>query len=122
MSRLTIISFSYKAGLPVDADMVFDVRFLRNPFYDPELKKLTGLDHKAADYIAGDSAFAGFYQQMTALLESFLPGYLEKREDDMVIAIGCTGGQHRSVYVAQKLGEFLEQKKYNVIIQHRELT
>ncbi len=100
---------------------MLDVRFLRNPFYEAELKALTGLDQKAADYIAADPGFTDYYEKMVEWLEVFLTDYLPKRDADMVIAIGCTGGQHRSVYVAQKLGDFLQQQGYPVSVSHRDI-
>jgi len=116
-----VVSFSFKRGVPRDADMVFDARFLRNPFYDDTLRDLTGLDEKVAEYIGLDPDFYQFFSNMTQLIEPLLPRYLQEGKSYLTIAIGCTGGRHRSVYTAEKLAGFLKQKEYKVGIRHRDL-
>ena len=116
-----LTSFSFKNGLPRDADMVFDVRFLKNPHYDPVLKNENGMHKDVGAYIESDRDFADFYQKLTDMLMPLLPRYLEEGKNYLTIAIGCTGGKHRSVYMVQKLGGFLECNGYKVTIRHREL-
>jgi len=118
---LVISSFSFKHGLPRDADMVFDVRFLKNPHYDPQLQPLTGLDPRVGAYIESDEGFDGFYARLTGLLVPLLPRYLDEGKSYLTIGIGCTGGRHRSVHVAQKLSRFLEGSGYNVTLRHRDI-
>ena len=101
--------------------MVFDVRFLKNPYYDDELKPLSGFDERVEDYIESDPGFSGFFESMTGLITPLLPRFVEEGKHYLTLAVGCTGGQHRSVYVVQKLGAFLKQLGYNVAIRHRDL-
>lgn len=119
---VVLTSFSFKTGVPRDADMVFDVRFLKNPHYDPALQQLTGLDAKVGAYIESDPDFAAFYTRLSDLLLPLLPRYLEEGKNYLTIAVGCTGGQHRSVYVVEKLGALLNDKGYNVTLRHRNLS
>lgn len=119
--KLVVTSFSFKRGIPAESNLVFDVRFLKNPHYDPELQPLSGLDEKVGAYIEANPDFAGFFSPLTALLEPLLPCYAAAGNKSLTIAIGCTGGQHRSVYVAQKLGGFLHKLSYNVTLRHRDL-
>ncbi len=117
-----VTSFSFKRGLPRDADMVFDVRFLRNPFYDEQLRDMTGLDGPIARFVESDPGFFSFFNQLTLLIEPLLPRYLQEGKSYLTVGIGCTGGRHRSVYVAEKLAGFLKQKEYKVGIRHRDLA
>lgn len=117
-----VTSFSFKRGLPRDADMVFDVRFLHNPFYDDQLRPLSGLDAPVAHFIESDPGFRGFFSQLVQLIEPLLPRYLQEGKSYLTVGIGCTGGRHRSVYVAEKLAGFLKQKEYKVGIRHRDLS
>jgi UPF0042 nucleotide-binding protein len=117
-----VTSFSFKRGVPRDADMVFDVRFLRNPFYNNDLRELTGLDPKVAAFVEADPDFAGFFENMTNLLTPLLPRYLLEGKSYLTIAIGCTGGWHRSVMLTEKLAGFLRKKEYKVGVRHRELV
>ncbi|MDX1975635.1 MAG: RNase adapter RapZ [Rickettsiales bacterium] len=119
---VALSSFSFKHGLPRDADMVFDVRFLTNPHYDPELQPLTGLDEAVGKRIETDPNFAAFFDRLIGLIKPLLPRYVEEGKNYLTIAIGCTGGKHRSVYVTQKLGHMLQMHGYNVTIRHRDLT
>jgi UPF0042 nucleotide-binding protein len=116
-----VVSFAFRNGLPRDADLVFDVRFLRNPHYDPVLRPQTGLDPAVGDYIEEDPDFAVFFERLTGLLELLLPRYREEGKTYLTIAIGCTGGRHRSVYTVQKLGEWLKDRAPRIDVRHREL-
>lgn len=119
--KIELVSFSFKRGLPAAVDMVFDVRFLKNPFYEAGLAHLSGLDDKAAAYIETDKDFAAFFSKLTALLETALPRYFSEERTKITIAIGCTGGRHRSVRVVQKLADFLQRRGYKVEACHRDL-
>lgn len=116
-----VTSFSFKRGLPREADLVFDVRFLRNPHYDPELRPLCGLDAPVDAYVAADPAFSGFFDNLTALVTPLLPRYREEGKRYLTIAIGCTGGQHRSVAVAARLGRALEDAGWDAQTGHRDV-
>jgi len=117
-----VSSFSFKRGVPRDADLVFDVRFLRNPFYDDQLRPMSGLDEPVAAFIERDPDFNRFFNNLTQLVEPLLPRYLQEGKSYLTIALGCTGGRHRSVYVAEKLTGFLKKKEYKVGIRHRDLN
>ncbi|TPW34192.1 RNase adapter RapZ [Oecophyllibacter saccharovorans] len=107
---LVIMSFAYPAGLPREADMVFDVRFLRNPHYDDELRPGTGLDRNVADYVKADPFFEAFYGHLTGLLETVVPRFVEEGKKYVTIAFGCSGGRHRSVTLAEAVAQDLAQK------------
>lgn len=125
MSRKTVVtvcSFSYRDGVPAQADLVFDVRFLRNPHYDLVLRPLTGKDAAVADYIRQDKDFGAFFTKITDLLSLLLPRYVEEGKSYLTIAIGCTGGKHRSVFTAESLYAWLlEKKMYTVVLEHHAL-
>lgn len=106
--RIEVLSFGFKYGLPLDADLVFDVRFLPNPYYMPELRNLTGLDNPVYTYVMGHKESEEFYQHLSALLQPILPGYQKEGKSVLTIAIGCTGGQHRSTAFAHRLAEDLK--------------
>lgn len=116
-----VTSFAYRNGLPREADLVFDVRFLANPHYVPELRPLTGRDDGVAAYVAADPAFPAFYRGLTDLLAPLLPRYAAEGKAYLTIAIGCTGGRHRSVYVAERLAVWLRELGTSVELRHREL-
>ncbi|WP_338210332.1 RNase adapter RapZ [Lactiplantibacillus paraxiangfangensis] len=118
--HIEMLSFGFKYGLPIDADIVMDVRFLPNPYYVPELKHHTGLEKPVSDYVMNQPATEKFYQQFLGMLESIMPGYEAEGKTSLTIAIGCTGGQHRSVALAQRIGEALG-KNYKVHISHRDI-
>lgn len=118
---IILTSFSFKHGVPREADMVFDVRFLKNPHYDMLLRPLSGLDQPVGEYIESDPGFADFFNHLTTLIIPLLPRYLEEGKNYLTIAIGCTGGRHRSVYLVQKIGEFLQQAGYSITLRHRDL-
>lgn len=111
--RMTVFvaSFGFRNGLPRSADLVFDVRFLQNPHYIAELRPLTGLDKAVGDYVRADEGFDRFFGDLTRLLDGLLPRYEDEGKRYLTIAIGCTGGQHRSVYVAERLTEWLNQRQ-----------
>lgn len=114
-------SFAYRRGLPPDADLVFDVRFLENPHYDPALRPLTGLDPAVGARIAADPGFEDFFERLTGLLRPLLPRYANEGKTYLTIAVGCTGGRHRSVYVAERLAEWLRREHQRVSVGHRDL-
>lgn len=116
-----VTSFSFAKGLPREADLVFDVRFLRNPHYDPKLKAREGRDPKVAAYVARDRHFAAFFRRLTGLLGPLLPRYAAEGKSYLTIAVGCTGGRHRSVFVAERLARWLEGHGIPVEIRHRDL-
>ncbi|MBT5244954.1 MAG: RNase adapter RapZ [Rhodospirillaceae bacterium] len=117
-----VTSFSYRQGLPREADLVFDVRFLANPHYDPALKDLSGKDDAVGAFIAGDAGFGIFFDNLTAFLSPLLPRYAAEGKSYLTIALGCTGGRHRSVYVAEKLARWIEQEERQVHLLHRDLN
>lgn len=117
-----VTSFSFRQGLPREADLVFDVRFLDNPYYDPKLRPLTGLDAPVQAHIAGDPVFADFFDNLTRLLKPLLPRYDREGKAYLTIAIGCTGGRHRSVYVAERIGAWLADHGQCVTVAHRDVT
>lgn len=116
-----ISSFGFKNGLPRDADLVFDVRFLRNPHYDLALRPLTGKDQAVADHILGDAGFEPFFEHLTNLLSFLLKRYEAEGKSYLTIAIGCTGGKHRSVFTSERLARFVEAENYSAQVRHRDL-
>jgi UPF0042 nucleotide-binding protein len=118
---VTLLSFGYKYGIPLDADLVFDVRFLPNPNYVDELKHLTGLDQAVVEYIFGDNLTKHFMRRFSGLLRFLLPCYVQEGKSHLVVAIGCTGGQHRSVAVAERLAHLLK-RSYQVNLHHRDIS
>ncbi len=118
---ITVTSFSYPRGLPREADLVFDVRFLDNPHYDQQLRVKTGRDPAVGAHIARDPAFTPFFSNLTALLLSLLPHYTREGKSYLTIAIGCTGGRHRSVFVAEKLAQVLRNGGHHVNLWHRDI-
>ena len=117
--RVEVVSFGFKYGLPLDADLVFDVRFLPNPYYKPELRNLTGLDDDVYHYVMNHEESEEFYKHLLALIEPILPGYRKEGKSVLTIAVGCTGGQHRSVAFAKRLADDLE-KNWVVNRSHRD--
>lgn len=116
-----VTSFSYRQGLPRDADLVFDVRFLANPHYDPDLRPLTGRDQAVAEYVAGDKGFQQFFDGLTGLLAPLLPRYAAEGKSYLTIAVGCTGGRHRSVVVAERLAAWLRDQGQRIHLHHKAL-
>jgi RNase adapter protein RapZ len=125
---VSLISFGYPRGLPRDADLMFDARFLRNPHYVPMLRPGTGLDPAVAAFVAADPSFEPFLEKVTDLLTLLLPRFVEEGKKYLGVAVGCTGGRHRSVYVVESLAARLAQKgppdapPWRVTVTHRELT
>lgn len=117
---LTILSFGFKYGLPQEADIVLDVRCLPNPFYVPELKELTGLDQPVVDYVMKSPDSQGLLRRYESMLEFSLPLYVKEGKSQLVVAVGCTGGKHRSITFARKLGEFCTRLGYQPIVMHRD--
>ncbi|AWB68654.1 RNase adapter RapZ [Saccharobesus litoralis] len=118
--KLVFTSFGFKHGLPQDADYVFDARFLPNPHWVPELRPLTGLDQPVIDYLAQSPEVSEFIWQVKIFLKTWLPALERNNRSYVTVAIGCTGGQHRSVYVAQTLADAFKQERDNITILHRE--
>jgi UPF0042 nucleotide-binding protein len=118
---VTLQSFSYKRGLPRGADMVIDVRFLKNPHWDAALRPLDGRDAEVCAFVEGDPAYAGFYARLAELMAFLLPAYRAEGKSYFALAIGCTGGRHRSVAVAEALVKTLAAAGWRVSIRHREL-
>jgi RNase adapter protein RapZ len=116
-----VTSFSFRQGLPRDADLVLDVRFLRNPHYVAGLRPLSGKDRAVGEYIAADPDFPVLFDQLCAWLKPLLPRYEREGKSYLTIAIGCTGGRHRSVYVAERLAAALRSDGRNVSVAHRDL-
>lgn len=118
---VTVYSFGFKHGAPVDADIVIDVRFLPNPYYVPELRSLTGLDREVHDYVIYRDETAEFLKSWKTLLDVVMPGYVAEGKQQLAIAVGCTGGQHRSVALAEATGDYLKMRGYRVSVAHRDL-
>jgi RNase adapter protein RapZ len=119
---IAIMSFSYRYGLPREADLVFDVRFLDNPHYQPALRPLTGRDAAVGAYIEADPAYAPFFGNLTNLLLPLLPGYEREGKSYLTLAVGCTGGRHRSVFVAERLAAWLAGQGRRVDLRHRDVA
>ena len=120
LRTLVLESFGYKAGVPLDADLVFDARCLPNPFYEPSLRALTGRDAEVAHFLDGEPRAAAFGADVAAFLERWLPDYARDNRNYFTVAIGCTGGRHRSVYLVEQLAAKY-RPRMNVLIRHREL-
>ena len=118
---VTIRSFGFKYGIPADADLVFDVRFLPNPFYVPQLKPLTGNDAPVSDYVCGFKITGDFLEKVTDMLNFLLPNYVREGKTSLVVAFGCTGGRHRSVAIANKVYEALSKTPYGMRLEHRDV-
>ncbi|MEM9584468.1 MAG: RNase adapter RapZ [Pseudomonadota bacterium] len=118
---ITLESFSYKRGLPRGADLVWDCRFLNNPHWEEALRPLNGKDATVANYIEQDDRYAPFLEKLLDMIEFLLPSFRDEGKSHLAIATGCTGGQHRSVTVAEALGKALANKGWRVSIRHREL-
>lgn len=116
-----VVSFGFKNGIPLDADLVFDVRFLPNPFYIPEMRDHTGLESCVSDYVMGFQQSVEFLERLSSMMEYLIPHYIKEGKSQLVIAIGCTGGHHRSVTIAEGLYRKLNSNNYNVLISHRDI-
>ena len=122
-SRLTLLfeSFGFKQGIPLDADFVFDVRCLPNPYYEPELRELTGQDPAVVAFLEAEAATQKMYRDIHAFITAWLPAFVRENRSYLTVAIGCTGGQHRSVYFAERLAQHFRSQQ-QVLLRHRELT
>lgn len=120
--QINVVSFGFKYGVPIDADLVFDVRFLPNPFYIPELKEKTGLDRAVSDYVKDSPITEEFLAKLTDMAGFLVPHYIEEGKSNLVVAIGCTGGKHRSVTVANELYSYFVSKGLSAYITHRDIN
>ena len=118
---VTVLSFGFKYGIPVDADIVFDVRFLPNPYYIDDLKSLTGNDKAIQDYVMGFDETKEFLNKVEDLIKFLLPNYVKEGKNSLVIAIGCTGGKHRSVTLANAIADAIQQTEYGCKVEHRDI-
>lgn len=118
---INILSFGFKYGIPNDADFIFDVRFLPNPFYIPELKYKNGNDKEVFDYVMSLEGATKFVDKAVSLFLDIIPKFEKEGRNQIVIGIGCTGGQHRSVSIAREISRLLQENNYNVVLEHREL-
>lgn len=118
---VTVVSFGYKHGLPLDADMIFDVRFLPNPHYVDKLRHLTGLDSAVAEYVSRWPVTQRFLEKLFDMIAFLMPQFVAEGKAHLVLAVGCTGGQHRSVAVGELLGRYLRELGYRVRVHHRDI-
>ena len=120
---ITVLSFGFKNGIPADADLVFDVRFLPNPYYVPELRDLTGKDSAVRDFVMQFEVARQFTEKLVDLIRFLIPNYIEEGKNQLVITVGCTGGRHRSVTLAEEVFEKLKgSSDYGLRIEHRDIT
>ena len=117
---ISVVSFGFKHGIPSDSDLVFDVRFIPNPFYIPELKPFSGLDAPVRDYVLGQDETKEFLGKLTDMLEFLIPNYKKEGKRQLIIAIGCTGGRHRSVTICNLISDELMKQDYRVVKKHRD--
>ncbi len=122
LMEVHVFSFGFKHGMPQEADLMIDVRFLPNPFYDPQMRPLTGRDKKVADYVLQNPNAEAFMDAWFKLLDVAMPGYVAEGKSRLSIAVGCTGGQHRSVAIAEATASFLQNNGYHVSVSHRDLA
>ncbi len=122
LMEVSVFSFGFKHGMPVEADLMIDVRFLPNPFYDPQMRTLTGNDPLVADFVLNNPTTEKFLDAWYRLLDVSMPGYVAEGKSHLAIAVGCTGGQHRSVAIATATASYLEKGGYRVSLSHRDLA
>jgi UPF0042 nucleotide-binding protein len=120
--QTNVVSFGYKHGIPLDVDNVFDCRFLPNPHWIDELRPLTGLDQPVKDYVLGQPESAAFLDHVAGLLDLLLPAYAKEGKSYLTFAVGCTGGRHRSVAIAEELARLIEQRGFTPNVQHRDIA
>ena len=118
---ITILSFGFKYGIPVDSDLVFDVRFLPNPYYEPELKNKTGNDEAVKSYVMACDASVQFLDKLEDMLSFLVPYYISEGKNQLVVSIGCTGGKHRSVTLVNELAERMKHSEYGFKTEHRDI-
>lgn len=119
--QVTVVSFGYKHGLPLDSDLVLDTRFLPNPFYNEKLKRLTGRDRRVRGFVLAPAAASAFLAELFRFLDFVLPLFVEEGKTQIRISLGCTGGRHRSVVVAEELASYLRTQKYDISLYHRDM-
>ena len=119
---ITVLSFGFKYGIPVDSDLVFDVRFIPNPFYIPELKEYSGNDAPVKEYVLKQSETVTFIDKLIDMLKYLIPNYRKEGKRQLIISIGCTGGRHRSVAIANEIHRRLNEENYNAKIEHRDVA
>ena len=119
--KIIVMSFGYKYGMPTDSDLVFDVRFLPNPHYDPVLRPMTGNDPEIQEFVMNSDTSELFVSKFFDFVEFLVPQYIKEGKTSLTIAIGCTGGVHRSVALVNKLTDYLRSRKYNIMIKHRDI-
>jgi len=117
---INIVSFGYKMGIPLDSDLVIDVRFLPNPFYDPTMKTMTGMDQEVKDFVLESAVTRSFNRRFMGLLKYLIPHYIKEGKTNLALSIGCTGGQHRSVVLAEYMAKQLKNMGYSVLVKHRD--
>lgn len=120
--KIKIISFGFKYGLPEEAHFMQDVRFLPNPYYVPELKSKSGTCHEVSSYVLSPDITKDYLKRLCSLLDFYIPEYLQSGKEELIIAIGCTGGRHRSVAVACELNSYISSLGYNTEILHRDIS
>jgi len=118
---LKVSSFGFSKGIPTDVDLLFDVRFLPNPHFDPALRPLTGKDKPVIEFLEGKKVFVKFWEKLSDLLDMLMPEYTKEGKSYLTIGVGCTGGRHRSVMIAEKIAEYFELKGYKCIVEHRDI-
>jgi len=118
---INIISFGFKYGIPIESDLVFDVRFIPNPYYIESLKRLDGKNPNVRDYVLNSGITVEFLKKLQDLLEFLIPYYIQEGKTQLVISIGCTGGRHRSVAIADDLFKLLSERQYTVVVDHRDI-
>ena len=118
---ITVLSFGFKYGIPMDSDLVFDVRFLPNPFYDPVLKPQTGNDQPVRDFVMSSEMAVTFLDKLEDMISFLIPNYILEGKNQLVISIGCTGGKHRSVTLANELYSRLKKLEYGIKVEHRDI-
>lgn len=119
---IDIITFGFKYGIPIDCDLIFDVRFLPNPYYIPSMKKLTGKDEQVKEFVLKNKLTNIFFDKVLDLLDFLIPNYIKEGKTQLVIGIGCTGGRHRSVVIGDFIYQTLYSKQHSVIIEHRDIA
>lgn len=122
LMEVSVFSFGFKHGMPVEADLMIDVRFLPNPFYDPQMRTMTGNDPLVRDFVLNNEVTRRFLDAWESLLDIAMPGYVAEGKSHLSIAVGCTGGQHRSVAIANATADYLQRGGYHVSLSHRDLA
>lgn len=118
---VSVLSFGFKYGIPMDSDLLFDVRFIPNPYYIPELKAFSGNEEPVKDYVLSHKQTTGFIDKLEDMLEYLIPNYIQEGKRQLIISIGCTGGRHRSVAIANEIQKKLKLRGFNVGIEHRDI-